>query len=623
MAIGWAMDGSLSPRCPWLLRTLALCLVVIHVILTWQLFGSHYEPLLEETPLIEGQHARLLYYGEQVAQAVRLKGIAASVYDPRIQAGLTISPWASIESRLALFAFLTVPDHPLATYKLLLLFTWLSLPISLWLMCRICNLSSGAITAALLLFLGCAWSPWGVQLIKQGETDVIIGSAAMGIALGFIVRSYARPRWWTKPGLFLSMTVSVYFWPATLILLLVCFILFLGLLAGRLPWPRFLGLVFAFFASLAINAFWMRECWRTWWMIADRETLLPSSWHELFNLKSNLQLMIWPGLLLVIGFLGTRTLRTSIGGRSALVWSLGIVLTAGAALLPQEIETFHLDKLHGWWWCSVWLATVPVGKLIAYLLTAFCRLVGGTQRGILVMTVLLGTLGVLFREELARGVVKVEEIGTLHMQTPAIVYEVVHRLRQHTTDDARILWEETKTNAAWAPLLPRMIDRFWVGSLGRAEQVLLDPLQVRLVEGSLLSKPMEQWRISDLNALANDWNIGWVVAFHPESILRWKAHPSTEVVAELPNGGRLFRLNRPFTYCKQGQAQWSFTAPRRLTLTNLVPENGHVVLSLHCHTTMRSMNNKAILEKWQQAFDSVPMLKIRLPGPMERLTIEW
>lgn len=617
------MVPTLPPRCSWLLRTLALSLVVIHSLLTWQLFGSHIDPILEETPLIEGQHARLLYYGQQVAQAVSQEGVTASVYDPRLQAGLTISPWASIESRLALLAFMATPELPLGTYKLLLLVMWLSLPWSLWVMCRVNNLSSGAISAALMLFLGCAWSPWGIQLLKQGETDVLIGTASLGLALSFMVRSYARSRWWTLPGWFLSSTVAIYFWPATLLPLLVCFIFFLGLLAGRLPWPRFLGLIVAFVACLALNAFWMRECWRTWWMIADRETLLPSSWHELFSIKTNLQLMIWPGLLLVVGFLGTRTLRTSIGGRSALVWSCGIVLTAAAALLPQEIETFHLDKMHGWWWCSVWLATVPVGKLLAYFLSEFSRLIGGTQRCLLVLIVLVGTLGGLFREELARLVVSIESIGTLQMQLPAVVSETVQRLRQHTTTEARILWEETKDNAAWSPLLPGMIERFWVGGMGRAEQVLIDPMQVRLTQGSLLSKPMEQWSVSDLNALVADWNIGWIAAFHPESILRWKAYPGAEVVAEMPNGGKLFQLTRPFSFCRQGQARWSFPATRRMTLTNLVPENGHVVLSLHYHVSMRTMNNKASLDTWQQAFDGIPMLKIRLPGPMERLTIEW
>ena len=36
-------------------------------------------------------------------------------------------------------------------------------------------------------------------------------------------------------------------------LLTICFILFLGLLAGRLPWYRFVGLIVSFLAAIAIK----------------------------------------------------------------------------------------------------------------------------------------------------------------------------------------------------------------------------------------------------------------------------------------------------------------------------------------------------------------------------------
>jgi len=617
------MERLTTPHCCWFLRTLALSLVVLHSLFTWQLFGSNWDLLLDEAPVVDGQHARLLYYGQQVAQSIHQEGITATTYDHHFQAGLTISPWASIESRLAVLARMLSSSHPLATYKILLFIMWLSLPWSLWIMCRVGNLGSGAISGALLLFLGCAWSPWGIQLLKQGETDVIIGTAAMGLALANMARSYARPRWWTILGWFGTSATALYFWPATLLLLTICFILFLGLLAGRLPWLRFVGLITAFFGAIAINIFWMRECWHTWWMLADRELIVSSSFHDLFNLKANLQLMIWPGLLLVIGFLGTRTLRKGIGGRSALVWSFGIVLTSAAALLPQEIESLHLDKAHGWWWCSVWLATIPVGKLLASIMEHVSIKLGSYQRGMLVMTVLFGTLGFLFREELARLIVRLEEQGTVQLQVPAVMNETVEKLRQLTTDEARILWEEMPENGAWSPLLPSQVERSFVGGLGRAEAVSIEPLQVRLATGSLMGKSMELWNQSDLTAFVTDWNIGWVCAFQAVSIQRWLAMPEAIVVAELPQGGKLIRLPRRFSYCKQGQATLNFTGQRRLTLTNLVPQNGQIVLCLHYHATMHTVNNKARLDTWQHAFDGIPMLRLRIHGPMERLTIEW
>jgi hypothetical protein len=617
------MDQSSSNYCYWFLRSLALCLVSLHAVLTWQFFGSDLSQLIDNTPLVEGQHSRLLYYGHQVSQAVQEDGFSASVYDPRLQAGLTIAPWATIESRLAIISCMISDDYRFATYKILLFVMWLSLPLSLWFMCRICNLGSGAISGALILFLGAAWSPWGLQLLKQGECDVIIGTASMGLALALMVRSYARPRWWTQPAFFLTSAVAFYFWPPIMLLLLICFILFLGLLAGRLPWSRFLGLIASFALAITLNLFWLRDCWLTWWLLADRELLVTTSLQDYFNIKANLELMVWPGLLLVIGFLGTRTLKSGIGGRSALVWSLAIVLTTAAALLPQEIESLHLDKLHGWWWCSVWLATIPVGKLLAFLMSGMSNLLGGHQRNLIVLTVLGGTLGTLFREDLARHLVKIEQLGPLKMKVPVELGQSIDRLRQQTTSDARILWEETRENSAWSPLLMGNIERSFIGGLGRSEQVLIEPLQVRLASGNLLGKPIGLWSNSDLTSLVVDWNVGWIAAYHPESIQRWLKYPETEVVADLPLSGKLIKIKRVYNFCKQGEARWHLSSRRQLTLTNLVPEGGQVVISLHHHQGMRSLNSKAQIETWQQAFDGIPMIKIKIPGPMERLTIEW
>ena len=240
--------------------------------------------------------------------------------------------------------------------------------------------------------------------------------------------------------------------------------------------------------------------------------------------------MLWPGLLLVIGFLGTRTMREGIGTRSAFVWSFAIVLTATAALLPQEIEALHLDKMHGWWWCSVWLATIPVGKLLAFIMEHISRLLGSYQRTVLAMTVLLGTLFGLFQEDLARLVVHLGQTSTLTLHPPVLLRETIERLHQHTTDEARILWEESKETAGWSPLLACQAQRSFVGTLGRAEQVPIEPLQVRLTSGHLQGKPIELWRTADLENFTTDWNIGWVAAFHAESINRWKQMKGARVV---------------------------------------------------------------------------------------------
>jgi len=606
-----------------LLRTLALAVLVVHGLLTWYLFGSDLSRLVNDVPVVEGQHARQLYYGRQVARTVRECGLGGVVYDSQFQAGYAISPWASIECRLATVCCLLCPTAPVAAYKVILLFVWLALPLYLWLMCRLCNSGSGAICGSLLLFLASAWSPWGVNLMRQGETDILLGTAWMGLALAGMVRSYARPRWWSMPLGLIAFAAALFFWPASVLLLAVCSILFLMILAGRLPWSRLANLFLVGVGGLALNSVWIREAWQTWWMIGDREMVSVVDANQLFNLRSNLQLLLWPGLLLVIGFLATTSLRPGIGGRSAFVWSTGIVLSSLAALLPQEIESLHLDKTHGWWWCAVWLATIPVGKLLAVSMEGVSKLLGGHRRALVVFT-LLATGGVCaFDRECARIVGLVTSYPTLLIEQPAELTQTASVLRQLTTPDGRILWEETTRTAPWSALLPARTDRAFVGGLGRAQPVRLESLQVRLHEGTLIGRSVEEWSDHELAAFADDWNLGWVAASQLITQRRLASWKNAEPVAELPGGGKLYRLNRPLKFSRIGQARLSESGPHRVTFTDLVPEEGQIVLSLHAHQRMRTTNDRVKLETWTQPYDGTPMVRLRMPGAMERLTIEW
>jgi hypothetical protein len=616
------MEGFPS-RPNWLLRTLALALLVVHGALTWQFFGADGSRLTSAAPIVEGQHARQLYYGTQIARVVRDRGFDGVVYDPRFQAGYAIVPWASIECRLATVSCVLCPEAPEATYKFALLLVWLGLPVSVWLMCRICHSGTGAICGSLVLFLFSAWSPWGVNLLREGETDVLLGTAWLGLALAGMVRSYARPRWWSTPLGLISFAGSLFFWPASVVLLTICLVLFLLMLAGRLPWGRLCSLFLAGAGGIAVNYVWLHEAWQTWWMIGDREMASVVDVDPLFNLRSNLQLLLWPGLLLVVGFLATASLRAGIGGRSAFVWSTGIVLSSLAALVPQEIESLHLDKSHGWWWCSVWLATIPVGKLLALSMEACSRIVGGHRRALIVFTLLASGAFWWFESELVRLVGIVTANRSLQIEEPPELTQTVEVLRRQTTQEGRILWEETFHTATWSALLPDRAARSLVGGLGRAQPVRLETLQVRLHESTLIGRSIEDWNDHELATFADTWNLGWIAAYQSITQRRLGQWPLAEAVADLPGGGKLYRLKRKLTICRLGQAQVSVVTGHQITLTDLVPENGQVVLSLHAHRRMRVTNDRARLETWTQPYDGTPMVRIRLPGPMERLTIEW
>ena len=212
---------------------------------------------------------------------------------------------------------------------------------------------------------------------------------------------------------------------------------------------------------------------------------------------------------------------------------------------------------------------------------------------------------------------------SLHIEEPQELTQTVDILRRETTQEGRILWEETARSAAWSALLPDRADRSLVGGLGRAQPVRLETLQVRLHEGGLIGRSIEDWSDHELATLADTWNLGWVAAFQTITQRRLGQWPLAEAVADLPSGGRLFRIKRQLSFCRIGQAQLSAVYRNQMTFTDLVPDNGQIVLSLHAHRGMRVTNDRAKLETWTQPYDGTPMVRIRLPGPMERLTIEW
>jgi hypothetical protein len=250
-------------------------------------------------------------------------------------------------------------------------------------------------------------------------------------------------------------------------------------------------------------------------------------------------------------------------------------------------------------------------------------MIGGRARLFLLITLLAGGIIFVLPAQVRQAYERIIPFSPLWIgQTPDLLV-TIDLLRQQTTPQGRILWEETPANAAWAPLLPWMAERPFVGGLGCAEPTNLEMLQLRLIQGTMQGRSVELWSDVDLQSLSETLNLGWVAAFHPTTQQRLKQWPMAEFIAALPGKGELYRLNRPLNYCRQGKAQVLSADAHRITLTNIVPEEGEVVLSFHWHAKMRISNARVKLETWQQPYDTVPMIRLKIPEEMARLTIQW
>jgi hypothetical protein len=86
----------------------------------------------------------------------------------------------------------------------------------------------------------------------------------------------------------------------------------------------------------------------------------------------------------------------------------------------------------------------------------------------------------------------------------------------------------------------------------------------------------------------------------------------------------MFALDRRTTYVLKGRATVTQMDWKRVALSDLEPDaSGVVVLSLHHHADWRVTPGYASIERDVDGIDPVPMIRLRLPGPVARLTMTW
>ena len=63
---------------------------------------------------------------------------------------------------------------------------------------------------------------------------------------------------------------------------------------------------------------------------------------------------------------------------------------------------------------------------------------------------------------------------------------------------------------------------------------------------------------------------------------------------------------------------------KRIALADVVPNaNGEAVLCLHYEAGMQVSPSRVLLEKEIDPHDPIPFVRLRLPGPVVRVTLTW
>jgi hypothetical protein len=547
-----------SPIGRWASRIALLSLMIVHGVLTLQLFGPAdcWRQLLNDDPVTSGRHALHMQQGALGAAAIRSTGTDCT-YDPSAYAGYPRTPVFDAESRPAeWFQLLVRRRFGAAAYKAGMAICYWLMPFILWAAavvrptCRWC----AVLTAGLAVLA--AWSGAALDLIESGDWCLPFMATIAVFGLALFARWNDRPCALCWCGLALVTTLGWFVQPAFCLAGIVIG-LFAWTILGRIHgWRWHVATGLAQVAALALSypawGNWLRD----WWVRLPVGHATPA-----VSAKAFLGIVLW------LAVLPTSRLLTIV---------------------------------------VAWLAVRPFAILT----------VGG---GLCLAVAGISTRQPATWDQLVWGP-RPLSIGLNHDARG-----LEERIRALTTPDARILWEDLpgRTDLGWTVLLPARIGRPFVGGLD--PDGALEHAACALRGGMLGGRPIVFWSDSELDGYARRYNVGWIVCASVAARDRLTLWSGAEPLATDDSSGnwRVYVLRRPHSFVLKGQARNFDTDARRVTISDVIPENGEVILSLHFQDGWRARPASVRIERELDPFDPIPFVRLRMAEPIGRVTLTW
>jgi hypothetical protein len=602
--------------------------------MTLTLFGPDHpwDQLRNDEPIISGRHPLHLYHGTLGAQSFRERG-RLSCYDPAFQAGYPKTPIFDAGSRPAEF-FLTLGGggYRPAAYKIGLAICCCLAPVLLMLACRGFGLSRGLSCAATVLGQMVWWSTPGRALLEAGDLHLLLGSLIGLVSIAWLVRFDQAPDLASWLVLLFAGCLGWFTNPAFFALLLPLALIYYLSVGARHQLGWHAALAGTLLGALASNGFWLID-WASYWWIR-----LPLHPFESEGLPSQLWQRIWSaGLwgerpdrtlaiaLIIGGALGVWILNETKQRAAARLAGLGaagcLALAVGGLVWPplNRMGSEHLLAP------GLWFAALPAVHAAGMAIRLVERLSGNPARGAvvgcwLVVVVMVGTRGYL--SPLAAKCVRSTPLTIgLSPEKKAIV----ETLQARTNPDARILWEDQQESAdgsRWTALLPILTGRAFMGGLDPDSGI--EHSFASLVDQTLAGRGIREWTNAELDDFCRKYGIAWVVCRSPVAVERFRNWDGTTEVTSLEdgNGSWLFTL-KPRSLVLQGRGRVITADSRRITLADVVPEDGKVLLSFHFQSGMQASPSRVQVERETDPYDPIPFIRLRLPGPVARVTLTW
>jgi len=611
-------------------RQQPLWLLVVALLMAGQaalalpLFGG-FEALNDDRPILDGRHPLHLYHGSLGAAAFRDR-LAVTCYDPNFQAGYPKTPVFDGGSRPAeaFLAFTRKPFDP-ACYKWGVFLVCAAVPWVFTMAARNFGLRPAGAVLAGTMGVALWWLPPTQSTLHAGQLDVLLGGLAAIAFLGGLARysTTAGPKAWLTMAL--ASIVGWYVQPIAWLGIIPVLGAYYILNAPRHGLAWHLGFFAILPAGLAPNLGWLIDWAKFWWLRQPLHESAPwPDWRILLGSPETYQELLAPQAIqlvpLMAGCLGLlQWVRTGRGGHALLIAVSAVCASLAARLgtIWSPAQAVALDRAT---LLIPALALIPAAFAMIELLYR-CRI--AVPFAILAAG-LPGVLG-LFSERVPAEVRP--NVVPFQLGLTSEHSKIVQLLKQRTSSAARILIEDADTSHTgwnWTALLPALTERAYIGGLDPGGGI--EHLTCGMVDGKLLNRRFAEWPPEERAAFCERFNLGWVICRSESAVQFWASEPMAREIGRFDVDGEwvVFELDRPHSFVRSGQATVEQADAERIVLRDLVPDdNGCVRLSFHFQGELRAAPLTVKVEADPDSRDPVPLMKLRLPGPVSRVSLRW
>ncbi len=635
----------------WWLPLLALLLWQGWMTLT--LFGGarSWRSLLDDRPILSGRHPLHLYHGYLGARALHEQG-RLSCYDPAFHAGYPKTPVFDNGSRPAeLVLALAGGRYCPAAYKIGVALLCLAVPLLVFAAARSVGLSRAAACLACLFGLLVWWGQPCREALEAGDIDLLLAALLVLVQAGLLIRYHRDPGPLSGLGVAVAALLGWFAHPLLMALLCPLFLIYYLSVGTRHRLAWHLALWGGLLGALAANAFWLIDWLNYWWIRVPPHLEMP---------------------LLAEPTLGKVWQSSFWGGPVDKVLACVLVIAAAAGvLLYNQTGQRATARLLGLAWAGFLTLSVlgltwePLGRfgalrllipalLFAALAAAHALTVAGAavwRWRVPRWTSLAAAAAVAVflwhapPPALASWATRLLGASPLQLGLNTDQQAIVEALREHTTVEARILWEDrtiASLGSHWTPLLPLLTERAYVGGLDAESGI--EHTTNGLVDAVLMGRPLRDWNDDNLAEYCKRYNIGWVACWSPAACARLRDWPRAALTATLPPcdpgepPGYLFAVRRShYSFALAGSARWLGGDTQRIVLADVVPQRGgadnhgkkQICLSLHYQAGMRVAPSRVLLDSYSTERagslpnDPAPFVRLWIEEPVTRITITW